>query len=81
MKYRDANAKDLLRLRRNSVNPSVSASIHLLPTHNKLVSIPESRVLQARVDVQDDPSASRLGYVGISSVSYQGYPETELMST
>ena len=30
--------------------------------------------------VQGDPSARGLGYVDISSVSYRGYPETELMS-
>ena len=32
-------------------------------------------------DIQGDPSARGLGYVDISSVSYQGHPETELMST
>ena len=31
--------------------------------------------------IQGDTTARRLGYVGISSVSYQGYPVTELMST
>ena len=30
--------------------------------------------------LQGDPSARGLGYVGISSVSYRGYRETELMS-
>ena len=32
-------------------------------------------------DIRGDPSARRLGYVDISSVSYRGYPETELMPT
>ena len=31
--------------------------------------------------VEGDPSACGLGYVDISSVSYRGYPETEMMST
>ena len=31
--------------------------------------------------IQGDPSARGLGYVDISSVSYQGYPGTELMSS
>ena len=31
--------------------------------------------------IQGDPSARRLDYVDISSVSYQSYPESELMPT
>ena len=31
--------------------------------------------------IEGDPSACGLGYVDISSVSYRGYPEMELMST
>ena len=32
-------------------------------------------------ELQGGPSARGLGYVDISSVSYQGYPGTKLMST
>ena len=31
--------------------------------------------------LQGDRFARGLGYVGVSSFSYRGYPETELMST
>ena len=43
--------------------------------HGMLISLREEGV------VQGDPSARRLGYVDISSVSYGGYPETELLAT
>ena len=32
-------------------------------------------------EIQGDLPARGLGYVDISSVSYRGYPETELMTT
>ena len=49
------------------------------------VYIPNAANMQIRFGflgaLQGDPSACGKGYVDISSDSYRGYPETELMST